>query len=216
MLLLDSCTHKFWVVSLATDVFPLGYAICRAFRRFVNPGRRILRLYLSIFLHAHANLMTVVKTSQMVASPTDQHGEILETLLSSHALGRDVASRWQLDGHMIWRQVVSRTNAALSVVDAEHALIRRRHAAWQGRSANGPAQDFRRSRGSHLGRNFPAICGFSSVLSRARGQMITFPPIALLTLRFSLLYSCLTGSGKRSAGLQFSHPSLPQPAQRAA
>lgn len=63
-----------------------------------NAGRRVLRLYLAVFLHAHSS----------PAKATDSTmNDILERLAHTHTLGRYVAPRWNLERNMHWRQMVS-------------------------------------------------------------------------------------------------------------
>jgi hypothetical protein len=84
----------------------------------VFKGRRILRLYLSIFFHAHASLLqqsgqqqTQRKASTSSASiprlPSTKLCEsLLDQTLNTYSLGKYVASRWELEDNMRWMQLV--------------------------------------------------------------------------------------------------------------
>lgn len=60
-------------------------------------GRRVLRLYLAVFLHAHNSTPKSADSSM---------NDLLERLAHTHTLGRYVAPRWNLERNMHWRQMV--------------------------------------------------------------------------------------------------------------
>lgn len=82
-------------------------------------GRRILRLYLSIFYHAHASLLEQARDQRHANPnfPTPSSSTLaslklceaaLEEALDSRALGRYVGSRWELEDNMVWRAMTGR------------------------------------------------------------------------------------------------------------
>lgn len=60
-------------------------------------GRRVLRLYLAVFLHAHNS------TKTLGDAPLN---DLLERLAHTHTLGRYVAPRWNLERNMAWREMI--------------------------------------------------------------------------------------------------------------
>lgn len=83
-------------------------------------GRRILRLYLSIFFHAHTSLLEQARRQQQASddtadaiapssgspSSTKLTESLLNDTLNTYSLGRFVATRWELEHNMRWMQMV--------------------------------------------------------------------------------------------------------------
>lgn len=77
--------------------FPFSPRYISLHRLIQPPGRRVLRLYLAVFLHAHNS----------TKSPEDAPmNDLLERLAHTHTLGRYVAPRWNLERNMTWREMV--------------------------------------------------------------------------------------------------------------
>lgn len=71
-------------------------------------GRRIIRLYLAVFFHAHKEMLSH-STPRI-----ELNDETLEGLVDTYKLGQHIAARWQLEPHLHWRQMVSSTSSKRS------------------------------------------------------------------------------------------------------
>jgi len=80
-------------------------------------GRRVLRLYLSIFYQAHAGILAEAERKSGYTPWTLQRTggtakrwseESIEEILTTYSLGQYVAPRWELEGNMHWRQMIGR------------------------------------------------------------------------------------------------------------
>ena len=70
----------------------------------IATGRRIIRLYLAVFFHAHKEMLSH-STPRI-----ELNDETLEGLVDTYKLGQHIAARWQLEPHLHWRQMVSSTS----------------------------------------------------------------------------------------------------------
>jgi hypothetical protein len=126
----------------------------------MNPGRRVLRLYLAVFLHAHSSPAKSIDSTM---------NDILERLAHTHTLGRYVAPRWNLERNMHWRQMVShllsrqRSNNATS----SHPRFRLLLLDWTRWQTHWLGEDFRTGSRGYLGRFVQAICEFISRSDRS-------------------------------------------------
>lgn len=70
---------------------------------FLRTGRRVIRLYIAIFLKAHHKSLPHLQVTGAVEDINDAVEKLAHTL----TLGKYVGSKWELEQNMFWRQTVS-------------------------------------------------------------------------------------------------------------